>query len=175
MRKLSMTELQRPDAAAYAAQPKLPLVLVADNVRSMHNVGAFFRTADALNLQGLWLCGITATPPHRDIYKSALGAETTVPWQHAPDVVQAIQALKQQGYHIILLEQTDASVDIRAFVPPSDAPLALVVGNEVNGVTDALLPLADAAIEIPQYGTKHSLNVSVAAGIALWHLGNLLR
>ena len=93
MRKLSMTELQRPDAAAYAAQPKLPLVLVADNVRSMHNVGAFFRTADALNLQGLWLCGITATPPHRDIYKSALGAETTVPWQHAPVVVQAIQAL----------------------------------------------------------------------------------
>ncbi|MBX3102625.1 MAG: TrmH family RNA methyltransferase [Bacteroidetes bacterium] len=170
MRKLTMEELNRPDAAASAGLSRLPLRLVVDNVRSMHNVGAFFRTADALAIEGLVLCGITAQPPHREIHKSALGAEDTVHWEYLPDVADALRHLRSQGYYIALLEQTDAGIPLPDFSLPLNRPLALVVGNEVSGVSDAALALADVALEIPQYGTKHSLNVSVAAGIAMWQL-----
>ncbi|MCE3008438.1 MAG: TrmH family RNA methyltransferase [Bacteroidetes bacterium] len=176
MRKKQADALGRPDAATFAHQPRLPLLLVADNVRSMHNIGAFFRTADAFALQGILLCGISACPPHRDIYKAALGAEQTVPWRYEQDVVLAVAGLRDRGYTIALLEQTDASLPLAAYRPPQGhQPLALVVGNEVQGVSESLLPLAHLALEIPQWGTKHSLNVSVAAGIALYTLAAALR
>lgn len=168
MRKLRTDEMGRMDPHTYATAPKRPLILVADNVRSMHNIGAFFRTADAFALQGLVLCGISAVPPHRDIYKTALGAENTVPWSYEKDIELAIQSLKNQGYTIAVLEQTDSSIQLDLWQP--GGPVALVVGHEVEGVGQAALALADVALEIPQYGTKHSLNVSVATGIALYEL-----
>lgn len=170
MRKLKLEELGRMDAAAYAERPKRPIVLVADNVRSMHNIGAFFRTADALAIQEIILCGISAQPPHRDIHKTALGAELTVAWTYEQDVAVAVAQLKAKGYTILGLEQTDNSTVLASYVP--QGPLALVAGHEVKGMSESILPLLDQALEIPQYGTKHSLNVSVATGIALYQLSS---
>jgi len=171
-RKLSMDELARPTAEAHRVGQRLPIVLVLDDLRSHHNIGALFRTADAFNVERMVLCGITGTPPHRDIHKTALGATDSVPWAYAPDAVAAVTELRATGHTICALEQTTASTDLRhlpSIITPKK-PLGLILGNEVNGVNEALLPLCHHCIEIPQSGAKHSLNVSVAGGVALWEL-----
>ncbi len=167
-RKLEMDELGRLDAQAFAHADKFPIVLVADNVRSALNVGSLFRTSDAFALQELILAGITAIPPNRDIAKTALGADLTVPYRHFQSEEEAIQTLKKEGFTVYGIEQTTGSVSLEK-VAWNRNPIALVVGNEAQGISDSVLPLLDGTIEIPQFGTKHSLNVSVAAGIVLWH------
>jgi tRNA G18 (ribose-2'-O)-methylase SpoU len=168
MRKLTMQELNRLPVADFKATAKSPVVLVLDNVRSLHNVGAVFRTADAFALEKIYLCGVTGRPPHREITKTALGSTESVAWEHAPTTLGAAQDLKAAGYQLIAVEQTTDSVLLPQFQPVAGQPLALVLGNEVFGVDDEVLALCDAAVEIPQLGTKHSLNVSVAAGVVLW-------
>lgn len=168
MRKLTMAELNRVAVADFKSTPKSPVVLVMDNVRSLHNVGAVFRTADAFALEKIWLCGITGRPPHREITKTALGSETAVAWEYAPAALGAVGALKAAGYQVVAVEQATGSVPLPQFQPEAGRPLALVLGNEVFGVDDEVLALCDAAVEIPQFGTKHSLNVGVAAGVVLW-------
>ena len=175
MRKLTMQELNRLPVADFKATAKSPVVLVLDNVRSLHNVGAVFRTADAFALEKIYLCGVTGRPPHREITKTALGSTESVAWEHVATTLEAAQQLKSAGYQLIAVEQTTDSVLLPQFRPVAGRPLALVLGNEVFGVDDEVLALCDAAVEIPQLGTKHSLNVSVAAGVVLWDvLGKLL-
>lgn len=169
MRKLQMDELGRKSVAEFKAADKTPLVVVLDNVRSMHNVGSVFRTADAFLLQGIVLCGYTPVPPHRDIQKTALGATDTVEWQYFPTTVEAVEALRAEGFAIVAIEQAATSVMLNDFVP-GDRPLALVFGNEVSGVDPAVMQRADGCIEIPQLGMKHSLNISVSTGIVIWDL-----
>ncbi len=169
MRKLTMDELGRHPASAYAAHATHQVALVLDNVRSMHNVGSAFRTADAFGLAKLYLGGITATPPHREIHKTALGAEETVAWEHAPDTAALLAQLKAQGYQVLALEQTDASQPLDAFRPAHGGRYALVFGNEAFGVGEAAIAACDGALEIPQFGSKHSFNISVSIGIVLWH------
>ena len=163
-----MEELNRLTVADFKNTQKFPLVLVLDNVRSLHNVGALFRTADAFAIEKIWLCGITGRPPQREITKTALGATESVAWEHAPTTTAAVQQLQAAGYAVVAVEQTTDSQSLSAFQPEAGRPYALVVGNEVFGVEDEVLALCDAAVEIPQFGTKHSLNVSVAAGVVLW-------
>ena len=163
-----MEELHRLSKEDYAAVEKLPVVMVLDNIRSLSNVGAVFRSADAFRIGELFLCGITACPPHREIHKTALGADETVPWRYFETTEAACQELKSMGYKIIAVEQVEGSVMLQDFkVEPM---MAFVVGNEVDGVDDGVLPYCDAALEIPQEGTKHSLNVSVCSGIILWEI-----
>lgn len=168
MRKLKITEMNRLEREAYASCMKTPVVVVLDNVRSMNNVGSVFRTADAFRLEGLMLCGITARPPHTDIHKTALGAEDIVPWRYFATTLEAIEILRAEGYEIYALEQTHESQSLEQFMPDTERRYALVIGNEVKGVEQAVVDRCDGCIEIPQFGTKHSLNVSVATGIALW-------
>jgi 23S rRNA (guanosine2251-2'-O)-methyltransferase len=168
MRKLTMQELNRLPVADFKATAKSPVVLVLDNVRSLHNVGAVFRTADAFALERLYLCGVTGRPPHREITKTALGSTESVAWTHTATTLEAAQQLLAAGYQLVAVEQTTGSVPLPQFRPAPDRPLALVLGNEVFGVDDEVLALCEAAVEIPQLGTKHSLNVSVAAGVVLW-------
>jgi 23S rRNA (guanosine2251-2'-O)-methyltransferase len=175
MRKLTMTELNRLPVADFKATPKSPVVLVLDNVRSLHNVGAVFRTADAFALERLYLCGVTGRPPHREITKTALGSTESVAWTHEATTLGAVQQLKATGYQVVAVEQTTGSVLLPQFQPVAGQPLALVLGNEVFGVDDEVLALCDAAVEIPQLGTKHSLNVSVAAGVVLWDVLSKMR
>ncbi len=169
MRKLTMDELGRYAASDYAANAQTTIVLVLDNVRSMHNVGSAFRTADAFGLAKLYLCGITATPPHREIHKTALGAEQSVAWGHAPDTAALLHQLRAEGYRVVALEQTDASTSLADFRPSPSIKYALVFGNEAFGVSEEAIAACDAALEIPQFGTKHSFNISVSIGIVLWH------
>ena len=168
MRKLSMEELNRLTVADFKNTQKFPLVLVLDNVRSLHNVGAAFRTADAFAVEKIWLCGITGRPPQREITKTALGSTESVTWEYAPTTVAAVEQLKAAGYQVVAVEQTTESQPLPSFRPTPGQGYALVMGNEVFGVDDDVLALCDAAVEIPQFGTKHSLNVSVAAGVVLW-------
>lgn len=168
MKKRSMDELGRMTPEAFKAVGKLPVCLVLDNVRSMHNVGSAFRSADAFRIEKLYLTGITGTPPHREINKTALGATETVAWEYFPTTEQCLEQLKAAGYAIILIEQTTTSANLAEFNFTSFAKIALVFGNEVEGVSDSALGYADAAIEIPQEGTKHSLNISVCVGILAW-------
>ncbi|WP_240976007.1 RNA methyltransferase [Chitinophaga fulva] len=170
MRKLSMDELGRKTVDEFKAADKTPVVLVLDNVRSMHNVGSVFRTADAFLIQGIVLCGYTPVPPHRDINKTALGATETVDWQYFPTTMEAVQALKNAGYLIMTIEQASGSVMLDAFTPPANQPVALVFGNEVSGVDGEVMKAADGCIEIPQSGMKHSLNISVSTGIVVWDI-----
>lgn len=163
-----MEELGRVSPEEFKQQGKNPVVLVLDNIRSMHNVGSAFRTCDAFNVEKLYLCGITATPPQKEIAKTALGATESVEWEYAEDVVALAERLKAEGYAVILVEQTDGSIMLQDFDFAQYGKMALFVGNEVFGISDGLLPLCDAAVEIPQFGTKHSLNVAVATGIVLW-------
>ena len=163
-----MDELGRVTPEEYKKQEKTPVVLVLDNIRSMHNVGSAFRTCDAFNVERLYLCGITATPPQKEISKTALGATESVDWNYQEDVVELAKQLKSDGYAIVLVEQTDRSIMLQEFDFAQYGKIALFVGNEVFGISDGLLPLCDAAVEIPQFGTKHSLNVAVATGIVLW-------
>ena len=168
MRKLSMDELGRKTAEEFRQSLKFPLVLVLDNVRSMMNTGSLFRTADAFLLEGILLCGITATPPHREIQKTALGATESVQWKYYKETTQAVHDLKKAGFKVYAFEQAAGSVDLKGFSPEPGQPYALVFGNEVKGVDEQVLSLCDGCLEIPQFGTKHSLNVSVTAGIAIW-------
>jgi len=170
MKKLRLEELNRYSLEEFKSLPKTPVVLVLDNIRSALNVGSVFRTADAFALAGIHLCGITAQPPHREILKTAIGATESVDWQYFPKTINSVNALKTRGFRIIGIEQTDESIPLQDFSPITPQPLALVFGNEVGGLSDDVLPLLDACIEIPQYGTKHSLNVAVAVGIVTWHL-----
>jgi len=168
MRKLTMDELHRLTKDEYEKVEKLPVVIVLDNVRSLSNVGAVFRSADAFRIGELFLCGITACPPHREIHKTALGADETVPWRYFGSTVEACAELKRMGYKIYAVEQVEHSIMLQDFVPEPNN--AFVMGNEVEGVGDEVLPFCDGAIEIPQEGTKHSLNVSVCTGIFMWEL-----
>ena len=168
-RKLRNDELNRLSVEKYRKVSKSPIILVLDNIRSMHNVGAIFRTADAFRVSKIYLCGITAQPPHRDIRKTALGAEESVDWEYVQDARELIA--RYPAARICALEQAEGSVPLRTF-PYTDGPILLIVGNEVEGVQQELLDLCTDIIEIPQFGTKHSFNVSVSAGIALWELFN---
>ena len=165
-----MNELNRVSPDEYKEQVKTPIVVILDSVRSMNNVGSIFRTCDAFAIEKLYLCGITAQPPHKEISKTALGATDTVCWQYVGDVVELVRELKKSGYAVYVVEQTDASVMLDKFEVKGNDKIAVILGNEVFGVDERLLPLADAALEIPQYGTKHSLNVSIAAGIVIWDI-----
>ena len=174
-RKKSLRELDRLSPTAYAATDKLPLSLILDNIRSANNVGSLFRTADCFALHHVYLCGITATPPHRDILKTALGATDTVSWSHHASCTELVQRLISAGTQVQCLEQTERSTSLHDYTVPSITPLALVVGNEVQGVAQEVIDLSHGTIEIAQYGTKHSLNVAVSAGIAVWELSRQLR
>lgn len=168
MRKLLMDELERKTTGEFQEALKFPLVLVLDNVRSMMNIGSVFRTADGFLLESLWLCGITAKPPHREIQKTALGATETVAWRYFEKATEAVLLLKEQGYRVFALEQAVGSINLRDFRPVVGQPHAIVLGNEVKGVDSDVLALCNGCLEIPQFGTKHSLNVAVAAGIVVW-------
>ncbi len=168
MKKLKTTELNRLSIQEFQKTNKNDIIVVLDNVRSLNNVGSAFRTSDAFAINKLYLCGITGKPPHRDITKTAIGAQDSVDWVHFEKIEDAISSLKEHGYKIILLEQTDKSVFLNEFTPRSNEKYAFVFGNEVFGVSDSILSEADICLEIPQYGTKHSLNVSVTIGITLW-------
>ena len=171
MRKLSMDELGRKSVADFKLADKKPLVVVMDNIRSMHNVGSVFRTADAFLISGICLCGFTPQPPHRDIQKTALGATESVDWVYYENTFDAVTALKEQGYKVFAIEQTQGSISLENFKTYlSNEPVAFVFGNEVEGVSDEVLAICDGAVEIPQYGMKHSLNISVAAAIVLWEM-----
>ncbi len=169
MRKLKLEELGRPSLAAFRRSPKRPIVLLLDNIRSGLNVGSIFRTADAFAIDQIILCGITAQPPHREVLKSAIGATESVVWDYRPSAADAILNLKEEGYKIWGVEQTDQSKPLHT-LRWGEIPCVLVFGNEVHGLSDDTLPLLDQAIEIPQFGSKHSLNVAVCAGIVLHHL-----
>ncbi len=169
MRKLSMDELGRMSVAEFKEAKKNPIVVVLDNIRSMHNVGSVFRTSDAFRIEAICLCGYTPQPPHRDIQKTALGATETVNWIYFEHTLDAIQQLKTHGYSIFAIEQVEGSISLESF-DALDKKMAVVFGNEVEGVDNEVLTICDGCIEIPQLGMKHSLNISVAAGIVLWDL-----
>ncbi len=170
MRKLDTEELGRATAEAYSFVKKLPVTVVLDNIRSCHNIGSVFRTADALLVEKIMLCGITATPPNKEIHKAALDAEKSVVWNYFSDTATAIEQLRTEGYRVFAVEQVEGAIILSDFtLQPSDR-LALVFGNEVKGVDQRVVDLCDGAIEIPQFGTKHSFNVSVSAGIVLWEV-----
>jgi len=170
MRKLKLQELNRPDIDTFKAQPKAPVVLVLDNIRSGLNVGAAFRTADAFALEHIYLCGITARPPHREILKTAIGATESVSWSYQEDTINAIKELQEQGYTVLAVEQADERTWLQEFRWPESQKVALVFGNEVEGVSDAAMEAVDGCLEVPQYGTKHSLNIAVCVGVVCWEV-----
>jgi 23S rRNA (guanosine2251-2'-O)-methyltransferase len=168
MRKLKLDELNRATVAEFKTAKKLPITVVMDNVRSMHNVGSIFRTADGFAVAHICLCGITGQPPHREIEKTALGATQSVNWTYHADTIEAVKELREAGYQIVAIEQAENSTMLNTFTPNPDTKYALIFGNEVNGVGDDVMAVADTCIEIPQFGTKHSFNIVVSAGIVLW-------
>lgn len=170
MRKLLNSELNRLTTNDFKEADKLPVVIVLDNIRSQHNIGSVFRTSDAFLMQAIYLCGITATPPHREIHKTALGATDTVSWKYFETTRMAVETLKSEGYKIIAIEQAEESINLEDYTIDNNEKTALIFGNEVDGVSEEIMQLADACIEIPQYGTKHSLNISVSAGIVIWEI-----
>jgi len=169
MRKLKITELNRLSPEDFKQAEKTPVIVVLDNVRSLHNVGSVFRTADAFLIEAIYLCGITAPPPHPEIHKTALGAEDAVEWQYFEHTIDAIRQLKQKNYHILAVEQAENSISVEKFRLDNHR-YAIVLGNEVKGIDQTVMDQCAACIEIPQFGTKHSLNVSVAAGIVIWEI-----
>ena len=175
MRKITNEELHRPTAEQFAQMKRIPVVVVLDNVRSAHNIGAFFRTGDAFAVESIALCGITATPPSRDIHKSALGAELTVKWEYFATTAECVAKLKADGYHILAIEQVEGATMLDELEVATDRRYALVFGNEVMGVEQVVVDMCDGAIEIPQIGTKHSLNVSVAGGVVIWNFFEALK
>jgi len=175
MRKLKNNELDRLSVDEYKEITKTPITVVLDNIRSCNNIGSVFRTSDALLIENIVLCGITATPPNKDIHKTALDAEKSVPWEYFEETEAAVLKLKEDGYKVFAVEQVVNSIMLPDFTPEKNQKLALVFGNEVKGVQQTVVNICDGAIEIPQYGTKHSFNISVSAGIVLWDLVYKLR
>ena len=174
MRKLKITELNRLSVDEFKRADKLPLVVVLDEVRSLHNIGSVFRTSDAFLVNGIYLCGITATPPHPEMHKTALGAEDTVDWIYRKHTLDAVKELHEQGYTVLAIEQVEGSTMLGDLQLDREKKYAIVMGNEVKGVQQEVVDDCDGCIEIPQYGTKHSLNVSVTTGIVLWEFANKL-
>ncbi len=174
-RKLKITELNRISAEEFKKANKLPLVVILDNVRSLHNIGSVFRTSDAFRVECIYLCGITATPPHPEMHKTALGAEFTVDWKYVNNAVEAVDNLRQEGYVVFSIEQAENSIMLENIQLEQGRRYAVVLGNEVKGVQQEVIDHSDGCIEIPQYGTKHSLNVSVTAGIVIWDLFKQLK
>ena len=169
-RKLTNVELGRISLDEYRKAEKVPVVLVLDNVRSQHNVGSAFRTGDAFRIEKICLCGISATPPTPEIHKAALGTEFSVDWVHYDTALEAVKALREEGYTVVSVEQAEGATQLQDFRPEPDRRYALVFGNEVRGVAQEVVDASDLCLEIPQYGTKHSLNVSVSVGIVLWNI-----
>lgn len=170
MRKLKNEELNRLSVEEFKNKKKIPLVVVLDNVRSLNNVGSAFRTSDAFLVEKIYLCGITGQPPHREINKTALGATDAVEWEYAEDTNLVAGKLKEEGYRIVCIEQAEDSIALQDFIPTPDSKYCLIFGNEISGVDDRVVEKADICLEIPQYGTKHSLNISVSMGIVVWSL-----
>jgi tRNA G18 (ribose-2'-O)-methylase SpoU len=170
MRKLENSELERKSIEAFKQSEKTPLILVLDDIRSLHNIGSVFRTADAFLIEKIYLCGITATPPNKEIHKTALGATETVAWEHQENVLEVIEKLKKEKVMTLAIEQVESAVFLQNFEVKKGEKYALVFGNEVYGVSQKAVALCDGSIEIPQLGTKHSLNISVSAGIVVWDL-----
>ena len=175
MRKLKLEELDRVSVAEFKKQDKVPLIIVLENIRSLNNIGTIFRTCDAFNVNSVYLIGITAQPPHREIQKTALGATESVEWEYFETSGQAIKILKSKGYKIFSIEQAEGSIPINEVSNITCDKMALFFGNEINGVDQVTIDISDACIEIPQFGTKHSLNVSVCAGIVIWECFNKLK
>lgn len=175
MRKLKITELNRMSAEEFKEADKLSLVVVLDDIRSLHNIGSVFRTADAFRIERIYLCGITAVPPHPEMHKTALGAEFTVDWTYVNNAVETVDNLKNEGYTVYSVEQTEGSILLDELELDRTKKYAVVMGNEVKGVQQQVIDHSDGCIEIPQYGTKHSLNVSVTAGIVMWDLFKKLK
>jgi 23S rRNA (guanosine2251-2'-O)-methyltransferase len=174
MRKLLNKELERKTIEQFRKSEKSPFIIVLDNVRSQSNVGSIFRTADAFLTEAIYLCGITATPPHREIQKTALGATESVAWKYFPDTLDALKELKENNYKILGIEQTEGSLELQKMIIEKNEKYALVFGHEVNGVDQNVLDLCDQCVEIPQFGTKHSFNIAISTGIVLWELNKKL-
>ena len=170
-----MSELNRLSAEEFKSSEKLPIIIVLDDVRSAYNVGSIFRTADAFRIEGIYICGISARPPHKDISKTALGATESVAWKYFHKVTDAVNELKKEQYHVYMVEQADESIDLGDFKPLKGSKLAFIFGHEVFGVKEELFSLTDGCIEIPQFGTKHSFNVAISAGIILWDIVTKLK
>lgn len=175
MRKLANSELERKTVEDFKQADKTPIIIILDDIRSLHNIGSVFRTADAFLIEKIYLCGITAVPPNKEIHKTALGATETVSWEYAKDVLEVIQNLKQENVSVLAIEQVENSIFLQNFSPEENQKYALVFGNEVKGVSQEAVAICDDVIEIPQLGTKHSLNISVSAGIVVWDLFQKLR
>lgn len=169
MKKLRTIEMERLTVDEFKQADKLPLIVVLDDVRSMHNVGSVFRTGDAFRIEAVYLCGITSTPPMAEIHKTALGAEDSVTWKYFDTALQAVEALKADGYQVYSVEQAHGSTMLQNFTPINNKKYAVVLGNEVKGVHQEVIDASDGCLEIPQFGTKHSMNVSVTGGIIIWH------
>lgn len=169
MRKLNVDELNRLSTDEFKDAPKTPLVIILDNIRSQNNIGSIFRTCDAFLIRKLYLCGITATPPHKEIHKTALGATDSVHWDYCDDTLKVVKKLKNEGYVVLAAEQTDKSIFLQDYFVQDDKAYALVFGHEMRGVDQTVIDECNGAVEIPQFGTKHSLNVAVSAGILIWH------
>ena len=172
MKKLRTIEMERLSVEEFKEAQKLPLIVVLDDVRSMHNVGSVFRTGDAFRIEAVYLCGITSTPPSAEIHKTALGAEDSVSWKYFKTAMEAVESLKADGYDIYAIEQARGSTKLQNFKPTSDRKYAVILGNEVKGVHQEVIDASDNCLEIPQFGTKHSMNVSVTAGIIIWHFAS---
>jgi len=175
MRKLKITELNRINVDEFKEAKKLPLIVVLDEIRSLHNIGSVFRTSDAFRIESIYLCGITATPPHPELHKTALGAEFTVDWKYFKNTLDAVDKLKSDGYIVYSIEQAEGSTMLNDLKLDQTRKYAIVMGNEVKGVQQEVIDNSDGCIEIPQYGTKHSLNVSVTTGIVIWDFFNKLK
>ena len=175
MRKLENSELERKSIKSFKQSEKTPLIIILDDIRSLHNIGSVFRTADAFLIEKIILCGITATPPNKEIHKTALGATETVAWEHSENVLEVIEELKSEGIKVFAIEQVESSVFLQDFEIEKNQKYALVFGNEVFGVSQRAVEICDGTIEIPQLGTKHSLNIAVSAGIVIWDFFKKMR
>ncbi len=175
MRKLKNSELERLAVEEFKEAKKTPLIVILDNIRSLNNIGSVFRTSDAFLIEKIYLCGITAKPPHKDIHKTALGATDSVEWEHVEDTFKLIKKLQEEGVVVASIEQAESSVQLQDFNPSKNNKLAIIFGNEVKGVQQDVVSISDYCIEIPQFGTKHSLNISVSCGVVLWDLFNKMK
>ncbi|MGK0252722.1 MAG: 23S rRNA (guanosine2251-2'-O)-methyltransferase [Mariniflexile sp.] len=175
MRKLKNSELDRLSVDDFKSVTKTPLIIILDNIRSLNNIGSVFRTSDAFLIEKIYLCGITATPPHKDIHKTALGSTDTVAWEYVENTIDLIEKLKAENIKICSIEQTENATMLNAFTPEANTTYGLVFGNEVKGVSQKVVSSSDVVIEIPQYGTKHSLNISVSCGVVVWDIFSKLK